>query len=75
MNDLLKLIAEIAGIKPNISKRDKQFGDVRHTWADTTLAKTELRWTPTFSLREGLKQEFEWIRSALDSKLPPFISP
>jgi len=73
VNELLALIADIAGRAPNIVRKETQVGDVRHTWADTSLARAELGWAPSFSVREGLKCELDWIRRALDAGLLPPI--
>lgn len=71
VKDLLALISDVAGKAPNIVRDETQAGDVRNTWADTTLARSELGWAPSFSLREGLKRELDWVRKALDSGLLP----
>jgi nucleoside-diphosphate-sugar epimerase len=42
---------------------EKAMGDARHTAADVTKANKILGYQPQVSLREGLKQEWEWIQS------------
>jgi UDP-glucuronate 4-epimerase len=36
-------------------------GDQRRTNADTTRIRAELGWTPTVSLEEGLRAQWEWV--------------
>ena len=44
----------------------QEAGDVRHTWADVTQARSELGFAPQATLVEGLRREFDWLRA-----LPP----
>ena len=39
-----------------------QAGDVKHTWADLSLATEELGYAPQVALDEGLRREAEWLR-------------
>lgn len=43
-------------------------GDVRHTKADITLAKSLLSWIPRVSFEEGLKKVEEWFNKTLNHK-------
>lgn len=43
-------------------------GDVLHTKADITLAKTLLDWQPKVSFEEGLEKVQEWFQKTLSSK-------
>jgi UDP-glucuronate 4-epimerase len=65
IRDVLDLLREFTGGDLDVQYLDTEAGDVRDTEADTTLARTELRFEPTTALRDGLAAEFEWIRSAL----------
>ena len=49
-----------AGIKNFV---EKARGDPRHTSADVSKAQKILGYQPQISLAEGLKREWEWIRS------------
>jgi nucleoside-diphosphate-sugar epimerase len=42
---------------------EKAMGDARHTAADISKAQKHLGYQPQVSLREGLIQEWEWIKS------------
>ena len=39
-----------------------QAGDVKHTWADLSLATEELGYAPRVALDEGLRREADWLR-------------
>jgi UDP-glucose 4-epimerase len=39
-----------------------QKGDMRHTFADTTLARADLGFTPSVGLEEGLAAEYQWLK-------------
>ena len=40
---------------------------MRHTFADTTLARAELGYLPAVGLEQGLTAEFRWLSEALTS--------
>ena len=41
-----------------------QKGDVHHTWADISRAKTELDYAPTVSLADGITKFVDWYKAA-----------
>ncbi|MDJ0736529.1 MAG: GDP-mannose 4,6-dehydratase [Nostocaceae cyanobacterium] len=61
--EVLDMMAEIVGkpIKKNYIER--AMGDARHTAADVSKARQILGYQPQVSLREGLIQEWEWVKS------------
>ena len=54
---------KIAGIKAKLQRFDRQRGDVRHTSAQLEQAREKLNYRPQVGLAEGLKQQWQWIRS------------
>lgn len=66
IKDLAKLILEIynSNISPVISDKFR-IGDVRHCYADISLAKKYLEFTPKIKLTEGLRNLLQWV-SGLD---------
>jgi len=62
INEVLAQIAQIAGHPLDIRREAAQKGDMRDTFADTTLARTELGFTPKTSLAEGLRAEYAWLK-------------
>ena len=65
VNEVIATIGEIVGREPRVEHLAPQKGDVRHTAADTSLARAELGYAPRVSLREGLEREVAWIRREL----------
>ncbi len=61
VNEVLKILEDIAGKKAKIIYSEKQKGDVTHTYADTSKAKSEIGFSPSFPLAEGLRQELLWV--------------
>jgi nucleoside-diphosphate-sugar epimerase len=62
LNDLLPLIEDICGRRFEIARQDRQKGDVPDTFADITKAAKELGYSPRTGLRDGLAQEWDWVR-------------
>jgi UDP-glucose 4-epimerase len=68
---VIQLLREISGYSLRETFEAKQHGDVRDTFADTTLAKRLIGYRPVVSLCEGLAQEFTFITSLYENaKLP-----
>ncbi len=65
MNDVLKLVERVAGHALKISREPAQKGDMRDTYADTSLARRDLGFTPKVSLEEGIQAEYRWLSSSL----------
>ncbi len=65
VNEVLEVIRQITGRQPSIQAEVDQKGDMRHTYADTRLARTELGFAPTVGLAEGLTAEYRWLLDTL----------
>jgi UDP-glucose 4-epimerase len=65
MNHVLEIIERVAGRQLTVNRDDAQKGDMRHTYADTTLARQDLGFAPRFGLEEGLAAEFQWLSGVL----------
>jgi nucleoside-diphosphate-sugar epimerase len=64
MNDVLKIIERIAGHPLKVTREDAQKGDMRDTYADTSLARKDLGFAPKVSLEEGIQAEYRWLQSS-----------
>lgn len=61
INHVLDTIA--AEIGPlNISRKERQKGDARHTSAETSKAKRDLGFSPLTSVQQGLQHQIAWLR-------------
>jgi UDP-glucose 4-epimerase len=65
LNAVLAIIGDVVGRQPVLAREADQKGDMRHTYADTTLARTDLGFAPTWDLRRGLAAEYEWLNGCL----------
>jgi UDP-glucose 4-epimerase len=64
MNDVLKIIERITGRPLKVTREDAQKGDMRDTYADTSLARKDLGFSPQVSLEEGIQAEYRWLQSS-----------
>jgi nucleoside-diphosphate-sugar epimerase len=63
LRHVIKLLREISGFSLGETFADRQYGDVRDTFADTALAQRLIGYQPVVSLRAGLAQEFAYVAS------------
>jgi nucleoside-diphosphate-sugar epimerase len=61
MNQVLQIIERIHGRPLKVNREAAQKGDMRDTFADTSLARRDLGFTPMVSLEEGIRAEYEWL--------------
>jgi UDP-glucose 4-epimerase len=61
----LAALAEIHGRPLRLVDRGAQKGDVRHTAADISRAERLLGYRPKVGLLDGLRAEYEWIKTIL----------
>jgi UDP-glucose 4-epimerase len=64
LNQLLKLVGELAGVRLEPDHHAPRAGDVRDSLADIRAARALLGYEPTVGLQEGLRRTFEAFRSA-----------
>jgi nucleoside-diphosphate-sugar epimerase len=64
MNQVIKLIEEVAGRPLKVRREETQKGDMRDTYADTSMARADLGFTPKVSLKEGIEAEYRWLSSS-----------
>jgi len=61
VNQVLDMIARVSGRRPLVNVDPAQKGDMRHTYADTSLARADLGFAPTVELEQGLAAEYHWL--------------
>ncbi len=69
INHVLALIARRTGRSLDVRRHPAEKGDMRDTWADTTLARADLDFQPSRTLEAGLSAECEWLARVLDRPL------
>jgi UDP-glucose 4-epimerase len=65
VNQVLDMIGRVSGRRPLITVDPAQKGDMRHTYADTWLARTDLGFQPMVDLEAGLAAEYKWLSQEL----------
>ena len=63
INEVLALIESITGKTLDIRYEEARAGDQRETRGVITKAQAKLGYSPTWTLEEGLKAEWEWIQA------------
>lgn len=63
VRELLEQLGRVAGRTVQPVYAPPRAGDVSHSLADVTRAKTVLGFSPTVGFAEGLKRTFDWYRS------------
>ncbi len=65
INQVFEMIGRVAGRTPRLTVDPAQKGDMRHTYADTSLAQADLGFKPTVGLEEGIAAEYKWLSGEL----------
>jgi len=63
LSDVLGMIGEVTGTRPDLRVEAKQAGDVQDTWADLTRARELIDYAPAVGLLEGLSAEYDWMQA------------
>ena len=61
---LVHLVEKGMGREAEKEFTEMQKGDVVHTWADISRARSELRYSPTVPLEEGIEEFVKWYRAS-----------
>jgi nucleoside-diphosphate-sugar epimerase len=65
LNETWDVLQKIAGKQLTAQYGPGREGDVRHSQADTTAAKSMLGHDPQFTFEEGLRRTFDWYQKSL----------
>ncbi|HEY0873962.1 MAG TPA: NAD-dependent epimerase/dehydratase family protein [Vicinamibacterales bacterium] len=63
MNQVIEIIGRVAGRPLDVRREPAQKGDMRDTYADTTLARADLGFSPSVTLEQGIEAEYRWLSS------------
>jgi UDP-glucose 4-epimerase len=61
INQVLAILGRLAGRAVTVERHPPQKGDMRDTYADTSLANADLGFAPRVSLEAGLESEYRWL--------------
>jgi nucleoside-diphosphate-sugar epimerase len=65
INQVFEMIGRVSGRAPRLTLDSAQKGDMRHTYADTSLAQADLGFKPMVGLEEGIAAEYKWLSGVL----------
>ncbi len=65
VNHVCEILERIVGKPLDVRREPAQKGDMRDTFADTTLAQADLGFRPVVTLEQGLEAEYRWLASTL----------
>ena len=65
VNEVVDVIGRVAGRRPLVRTETAQKGDMRHTYADTRLAQSDLGFKPATTLEAGLAAQCRWQAETL----------
>ena len=63
LNQAWELLQKIEGIEIAAHYGPERSGDVRHSQADTTAARNDLGYIPSYTFEQGLRLTLEWFRT------------
>jgi len=66
LTQVIELMKEITEKELEINFKTEQKGDVKHTSADISKSKKLINYKPTFDLKYGLTQQYEYIKTNLN---------
>ena len=61
LDDVLTIIEQVVGRPLRVERGPAQKGDMRDTYADTSLARADLGFAPTVALADGIAAEYQWL--------------
>jgi nucleoside-diphosphate-sugar epimerase len=64
MLEVIEAVREVTGREVRIEREEKQKGDMRDTYADSSAARRDFDYQPGTRLVEGLEKEWDWIRAS-----------
>lgn len=65
LNQTIRLLNHILGVEVKPQHGPPRLGDVQHSTADISLARSVLGYEPTVSFEEGLRRTVAWLRTEM----------
>jgi len=65
INDLAGLIMEILDKDLDITHIEPQPGDIKHSLADISKAREQIKYMPKFNVKDGLKETVKWFQQIM----------
>jgi nucleoside-diphosphate-sugar epimerase len=71
LNETYRLMAELVGYRHPPQYGPPREGDIRHSYADITLAREALGYDPEVNFQEGLRRTVAWYRQQHEARSGP----
>ncbi|HSY10738.1 MAG TPA: SDR family oxidoreductase [Verrucomicrobiae bacterium] len=68
LNETVELLRPLTGYTGDVEYAPERGGDIKHSLADISLAKSKLKYDPRVDFKEGLRRTVEWYRASESSK-------
>ena len=65
INDLAGLIMELLDKDLDITHIEPQPGDIKHSLADISKAREQMKYMPKFNVKDGLKETIKWFQQIM----------
>ena len=65
INDLAGLIMELLDKDLDITHIEPQPGDIKHSLADISKAREQIKYIPKFNVKDGLKETIKWFQQIM----------
>ncbi len=65
LSETVTILSKLTGYAGPVQHEKEREGDVRHSLADISLARTDLGYEPTVDFLEGLRRTVEWYRTTM----------
>jgi UDP-glucose 4-epimerase len=65
LNQTVEILRKITGYSGPVHHADERAGDVKHSLADISLARTALGYEPSVNFDEGLRRTVKWYQTAM----------
>lgn len=62
VNEIIDIMSSVTSKAVKTTHEPMPSGDVPHTDADTTKIKDQLDWSPEVNLKQGIEEEWKWVR-------------
>lgn len=69
--ELLEMIADLHGERPEIAFHDWRVGDQRYYVSDTTQFQQATGWSPKVDVATGVRRLYEWLRQSQPTAVAP----
>jgi nucleoside-diphosphate-sugar epimerase len=68
LNGVVKLLERVTGQRIEVKYQPARSGDILHSQADISLARSVLGYEPRVDFEEGLRRTWDWYRGAFERK-------